>query len=409
MTTREPFDFLTPSARNRSGDDLIFKLNAEARARAKTDKNVVNATLGALLDDSGALMTLPVVAEAFAAIDPQRSAGYAPILGEPQYLRGVVRDLFVESELANWSVAAATPGGSGALCLAVQTFTHPGEAVLVPDLYWGPYKTMTEQNGRRLESWPLFTEKGGLDLFAFEKALDSKVRADGRALVFLNFPCNNPTGYSPTSAEWRSLSEIVRGASKHGAVTILIDHAYARFAEGGGDEWVIPMWNILPDALLLVAWTASKSFAQYGARVGSLVAVHPDPALRERVSNAFGFGCRGTWSNCNHLGQLAIGILLSDETLQQRVRKERSALVELLGKRVSTFNTFAQEHGLKYPRYEGGFFVSVFCDDATLAADRARELGVYVVPQRGSLRVALCGTPEHAIPRLVQTIAKSIA
>jgi hypothetical protein len=60
---------------------------------------------------------------------------------------------------------------------------------------------------------------------------------------------------------------------------------------------------------------------------------------------------------------------------------------------------------LKTPRYEGGFFVAVFAEDAPATAARAREKGVFVVPMDGALRVALCATPTSDIPRLVQVLA----
>lgn len=408
MAKREQFDFLSPASRTRSGDDPIFKLNAEAKERAKTGSRVINATLGALVGDDGVLVTLPVVTEAMAAIDPVRSSGYAPIHGDPGFLRGVVSDLFLDSELRDWAVAAATPGGSGALALAIQTFLEPNQSVLTPDLFWGPYRTMAEHASRRIETFSLFDSKGAFDLFAFERELAARIREQGRALVILNFPCNNPTGFSPNLAEWRAISEIVREAAKSAPIAVLIDHAYARFAGNDGDDWILPMWNILPEALLLVAWTASKSFAQYGARVGALVAVHPDPAVRERLTHAFGFGCRGTWSNCNHLGQLAISLLLTDETLKARVAKERRSMVDLLGRRVAAFNLAARAAELKFPRYDGGFFVSVFCSDPKRVAERAKDQGLFVVPQAGSVRVALCATREADIADTTTILARSI-
>ena len=61
--------------------------------------------------------------------------------------------------------------------------------------------------------------------------------------------------------------------------------------------------------------------------------------------------------------------------------------------------------GLAWPRYEGGFFVTVFRDDAREHALRMKELGVFVVPQPGALRVALCSVAERDIERLVSALA----
>jgi len=162
-------------------------------------------------------------------------------------------------------------------------------------------------------------------------------------------------------------------------------------------------------AELLVAWSASKSFAQYGSRVGCLIAVTPDDGERERIRNALAFSCRGTWSNCNHLGILAITKLLTDPELKARVDAERARLKALIDERVAVFNREAARVGLRTPRYEGGFFVAVFTSDAGATAAGAREEGVFVVPMKGAVRVALCSTPAKDVPRLVEVLGRHVS
>ncbi|MEE2899928.1 MAG: aminotransferase class I/II-fold pyridoxal phosphate-dependent enzyme, partial [Gemmatimonadota bacterium] len=79
-------------------------------------------------------------------------------------------------------------------------------------------------------------------------------------------------------------------------------------------------------------------------------------------------------------------------------------MMEMLRSRVVAFNAAAGEAGLKVPRYEGGFFVAVFTPDGERTAEVMRDEGVYVVPMEGAVRVALCSTPEVAIPRLVEAL-----
>jgi len=401
--------FLIEAARSRSGDDPIFALNAEAQRRARAGEAVVNATLGALMDDQGKLAVMKSVFEALAAVDPQRAAGYAPIAGERGYLDAVVGDLFGASELARYSVAAATPGGTGALHHAIVNFLEPGQALLAPEYYWGPYKTLADHTRRKVETFRMFDGARRFDSAAFERGLEGQLRSQGRALVLLNTPCNNPTGYSLDAQEWSDVTRIVRAAARRAPVALLVDHAYAKFGAPGSERWVEHAAQIVGEALLLVAWTASKSFAQYGARVGALVAVHPDESERKRIDNALAFSCRGTWSNCNHAGQLAIGKLLADATLRARADAEREALRKLLDERVAAFNTAAHAARLDYPRYEGGFFVSVFAPRSDAAAAHMRDAGVFVVPIPGALRVALCSTPARDVPRLVQALAAGLA
>ncbi len=104
----------------------------------------------------------------------------------------------------------------------------------------------------------------------------------------------------------------------------------------------------------------------------------------------------------------AIAKILKDPELAARVDRERDAFVVLLGRRVATWNTFAVTKGLRYPRYDGGFFTTVFTANAFDVARRLKEQGIFVVPQEGAIRVALCSVPEADIERLVEGIAAAI-
>ena len=49
--------------------------------------------------------------------------------------------------------------------------------------------------------------------------------------------------------------------------------------------------------------------------------------------------------------------------------------------------------------------MTVFADDAHERALRMKEKGVFVVPPKGALRVALCSVAEKDVPRLVDALA----
>jgi aromatic-amino-acid transaminase len=400
---------LIPDSQGRPADDPIFALNAEATRRSKAGESIVNATLGALMEDDGRLATMPVVFEALAAVPPDRAAAYAPIAGEPRFLAAVIKDLYNDGPLAQQSVAVATPGGTGALHHAVVNFLEPGEALLTANAYWGPYRTIAQHTGRGLDVFPMFDAHGAFHSQGFAEALESQLDRQSRALILLNTPCNNPTGYSLDDRDWIGLAAALRKASRRGPIALCIDLAYARFGAGPPNHWVRHIQPLVGEVLLLVAWTASKSFAQYGARVGALVASHASADERTRIKSALSFSCRGTWSNCNHLGMLAVTELLENPTLRARADAERERLRALLGERVAAFNRAAAKAGLRYPRYEGGFFVTVFTPDAEATAERMKQLGVYVVPIDGAVRVALCSTPLRDVPRVVEALAAGLA
>ena len=400
---------LIPASADRPGDDPIFALHGEAMGRAAAGESILNATIGALMQDDGRLAILPSVSEALRRVDERRAAAYAPIAGEPEFLSCVIEDLFDAPELRDMAVAVATPGGTGAVDAAIVNFLDVGQELLTTSYYWGPYRILAEHNRRGVATARMFDESGRFDIAAFDAALQGLVARQGRVLAILNTPCHNPTGYSLDEDEWRAVAEALERASQRGTVTLLIDNAYAKFRPPGPERWVKFIGDIVQHTTVLVAWTVSKAFAQYGARVGAIVALHPDARERQRIKNALSYTCRGTWSNCNHLGMLAITDLLSNPTERERSEAERAEMCALLAQRVERFNELAPGANLSFPRYEGGFFVSVFTPDAKLTAGYMRdECGVYIVPLEGAVRVALCATPASAIPRLVEALEAGV-
>lgn len=399
-------EHLIPSNRSRPSDDPIFALNAEAKARKAAGETVLNATVGVLLDDEGALATLPSVSEALRAVPAHVAAAYAPIAGSPDFLRAVAHDVL--GPHAAFAASAATPGGTGALHHAISNFVEHGQAVLTTSFYWGPYKTLADQQGRSLATFRTFDGAGRFDVESLDRELRRILDAQGRALVLLNSPCHNPTGYSLDGDEWDQVAAVVANASKKGPITVMIDGAYALYGARALSHDRERILKMADHAMVLFAWSASKSFTQYGTRVGAIVAFCPDEIERRRVTSALSFSCRGTWSTCNAAGQVAITRALVEPELRARVDAERASLKALLDRRVAVWNESAGAAGLLYPRYDGGFFTTVLCEGAFDAAAALKQDGVYLVPQAGALRVALCSLPERDIPRLVDAISRRV-
>jgi aromatic-amino-acid transaminase len=381
-------------------------LHREATLRKQRGESVVDATIGVLLDDSGALAILPSAARAVHEVPSIEWATYAPIAGTPDFLRAVIEDLLAgEPELARSAVAVATPGGSGAIRHAIANFLEPGQALLTTDWFWSPYRTLCDEADRKLETFEMFDSQGRFNVDALDTAIARNLAEQKRALVVLNDPAHNPTGYTMTDAEWGAVADCIAARASGGPLALLVDCAYFLYGESDLRGRLHHLEKLTASATLLFAWSASKSFTHYGLRVGALVACVEDAAQREVVASALSFSCRGTWSNCNRGGLAAITRLLVDPVLARACDRERGDLKNLLGARVSAFNTHARRQNLHYPRYDGGFFVTVFADDAREKAAAMAADGVYVVPMAGGLRVALCAVPERDIARLVGALA----
>ncbi len=407
---------LIPSHQGRPSDDPIFALSKEAAERRARGESVVNATMGALLDDEGKLAILPTAARAIREVGEEDWAAYAPISGHPQFLRAVLDDLLGgEPDLRAAAIAVATPGGTGALRHAIANHLEPGQALLTTSFYWGPYQTLADEADRRVETFAMFAPQdasgpGGalarpgdstLDLGALDAALARQVAAQGRVLLFLNDPCHNPTGYSMQPAEWDGVVERLLAYAARAPITLLVDTAYFAYNPRDPRAFLAHLRPLLGKVGLLFAWSASKTFTHYGLRVGALVACVADEAERRATEAALSYSCRGVWSNCSRGGQVAVTRLLVDDAARGACDRERRQLTDLLARRVAAWNELARPRGLSYPRYEGGFFVTVFADDAPARALRMKERGVFVVPSKNALRVALCSVAVRDVGRLV--------
>jgi len=287
---------------------------------------------------------------------------------------------------------------------AVVNFLELGQKMLVPSFFWGPYREITRHSGRSLDPFTMFNDDGAFDIDGMAAGIDRHLDEQGRVLLVLNFPCHNPTGYTLSPEEWRRVSDVIVSAGARGPVTVLIDAAYMEFGGESARAWVEIVPSLMEHATVLVAWTASKSMAQYGARIGAIVGLHTDAEERAQMDNALGYTARATWSNCHHLGQRAVTELLTDPELAPRVRAERGEIAALLQTRIAAFNEYAGKAGLPTPHYDAGFFVTMFTPDQDASAAAMRDLGVYTVPIPGAVRVAICATPADAIPRVVSAL-----
>ena len=397
---------LIPARQARPDKDVIFALNAEATRRKQAGESIINATIGSLMNDDGSLAVLSTVSKVLREVPASEWAAYAPIPGTPGYLNAVIDDAFgSQPQLKASATAVATPGGTGALRHALMNYLQSGQSMLTPNFYWGPYQTLAEEHERKVDTFRMFTETGALDVGALDVKLGEHLKTQGRVLLVLNDPCNNPTGYSMTRAEWKSVVEVLL---KHAdqPVTLLVDMAYWLYA-GAGDPsaFLAELLPLLGKTGLLFAWSGSKTFTHYGLRLGALLACEPDEKERASTQAALAYACRGTWSNCVRGGMVGVTKLLTDPALRAACDAERDTLKRLLQSRVDAFNAAALPRGLKYPRYEGGFFVTVFHAEAEAHAKKMMEKGVYVVPQKGALRVALCSAAVAEVPRLVDALA----
>ncbi len=303
---------LIPARQGRPDKDVIFALNGEATKRRAAGESIINGTIGSLMNDDGSLSILDTVTRTLKEVPRGEWAAYAPIPGTPDFLEAVLADTFsTQPQLKAAATAVATPGGTGALRHALMNYLEAGQALLTPSFYWGPYQTLCDEHERKLDTFNMFAADGALDVAALDAKLTAQLASQGRVLLFLNDPCNNPTGYSMTRAEWQAVVKTLLAHADR-PVTLLVDMAYWLYA-GAGDVrgFLAELTPLLGKVGLLFAWSGSKSYTHYGLRVGALIACEPDATVRGQTQAALAYACRGTWSNCVRGGLWAVTRLLT--------------------------------------------------------------------------------------------------
>ena len=400
-------DQLIPTRRAFPADDPIFALNAEAQARKAAGESVLNATVGALLDESGQLVVLESVMDLWRELTAMEVAPYAPIAGDPAFLKALVRRHWPQLDGAG--AACSTPGGSGALALSLRNFLEPGQTVLTTAPFWGPYATLAAENGMTLTTapWPGVDE--ALDAEAWSQALRNLLQAQGRVLLWLNDPCHNPTGRSLTPADRASLLKVLREASGLGPVTLLLDFAYLDYTrEPAAVAAALADYAALgAEGRVLVgaSMSLSKAMTLYGARCGALAFPWcADPALQAALTQS----CRGTWSNCAKAPQALLLRLMKDGKAQARLAAEQRHWSEVLAARATALDVALLAEGIPAVHWTGGFFVCVPVADPEFVCTRLKAEGVFTVPLPEGLRIGLCGMRAAEAPRLGQALRRAL-
>ena len=116
-------------------------------------------------------MVLPTVERMIRTMPVEEICSYAPIGGIPGFNEAVQISLFGQASQRFFVESAPTPGGCGALRHAVWNFLENGDAMLTTDWFWGPYRNICEEHGRRLETFPMFDEEDRFNCGALEQAL----------------------------------------------------------------------------------------------------------------------------------------------------------------------------------------------------------------------------------------------
>ncbi len=374
-------------------EDVIFGISRRANEMIQSagEENVINATIGALLDDDGELIVLSSVDDVFMGLEPTEYAQYAPIGGTPAFRAAAIRAALKSYVPKGQVRAVATPGGTGALRNTVANYSCPGDQILTTDWHWGPYGTIAQELGRKLATFQLFDEDRKFNIEDFSKRINEILAEQDRLVVILNTPAQNPTGYSLTNEDWEKVSVFLADLPPEKRIALLVDTAYIDFA-GDEDKYreFLPVLETLPaNVLPIIAFSMSKTFTLYGLRCGAMICLAQTAEIADEFVKVCEFSSRGTWSNSPRAGQSIIANIFNDADLLAKVTSERADIRNMLLERGHAFEEESARVGLDILPFDGGFFASIPCDDPTAISRKLEKKGIFLVPLAKGLRVSV--------------------
>ena len=396
---------LIPERQHFDGADPIFALNAAAQKRAATGDSVINATIGALLDDDGKLVILKTVMEHYAALTPPEIAPYAPIAGDPAYLLALTQRHWPDA--TSYGAGVATPGGTGGLALSIKNLLQPGDTLLTAAPYWGPYSTIAAENQVKLITAPFPPTGEALDTAAWREKLDSIAADQSRVLVWLNDPCHNPTGRSLSADNRQALLQLLRETASKVPVSLLLDLAYLDYTREPSElKAALDDYRAFGEegkVLVAASLSLSKAFTIYGARAGALVFPWTnDASLQAALSTS----CRGTFSNCARAPMSVLLRISRSAEAREQLAAEHAYWNQKLIERTEALDAALKAEGLAGAPWQGGFFITLEVANPYNVCNKLQDEGVFVVPMPEGLRVGVCALKANDAPRFAAAVRR---
>jgi len=172
----------------------------------------------------------------------------------------------------NWEIKKEeiiySPGTVHALNIAVRTFTHPGEGIIIQRPVYPPFTAAIEANGRELLNNALKCDEDGyyhIDFADFEKkAKDEKTK------MFILCNPHNPTGRIFNQEELRKLSDICAAND----VLIVADEIHGDLVRQ--NQTFTPIAKVVENADHIISFTAiNKTFNLAGLHCTNVIITNP--------------------------------------------------------------------------------------------------------------------------------------
>jgi aromatic-amino-acid transaminase len=377
--------------------DSLLKLIA--LANADTRPNKIDVGVGVYRDGQGRTPVMRAVKAAEKKLwEMQDSKSYLGSKGDEAYAE-LLRPIVLGDHAADDRIVGLqTPGGCGALRLAIQLIAraNPAARVLIGMPTWPNHVPITAGCGLEIVEYPYYDRDQRRIRFAeMMAAIESANAGD---VVLLHGCCHNPTGADLDAGQWR---EVTRAVAER-ALIPLVDIAYQGLGRGL-DEDAAGLRGILEACdEVLVAQSCDKNFSVYRDRVGCLFI---KTASREASDIAMGHVlqiAREMWSMPPDHGAAVVRTVLQDPALEADWRAE---LDEMRARILRIRDRLADaDPRLAYIRDQMGMFSML-----PLSPEQVLELrDAHAIYMADSGRFNILGMADDAIDRFVAAVTDVI-
>ena len=396
-------------------EDIIFSLSERAQIDEKLCgiENIINATIGALVDDKGKLITLKSVYDEYKNLDNDLIAPYAQIAGQKNYIEAVKKACF-KDYMPNGNIrVVASPCGTGSIKMAIFNYTNENEAILVPNWYWGPYKVISEEINRKIENYELFDEEGNFNFNSFKNQFLNLSKNQNQIFTIFNTPAHNPTGYTVTDDEWDKILGLCKDVSLEDEkkIVLFIDIAYIDFSGKDGNDtrkFFKKFSNLPENVLIIIGYSMSKGYTAYGMRSGACICISSNKDIADEFYYSCSHSARANWSNCNRGAMELLSTIMNDEEKLKRYEQERNNYKNLLKERAKSFVDESKDINLEILPYRDGFFVSIPCEKPIDVCEKAIESKLYMIPLKMGVRFAVCAVSKEKCKKAPRIIKEAI-
>jgi aromatic-amino-acid transaminase len=385
----------------------ILKISKDAIEAAKHYDDVINASIGMFYDEDKKIGGMPTVSKAIKGLTDDELLPYPAVDGGPAFRKNVISWVLgkYEKEITEkmFVSACATPGGSGAIASTFSVCATPGDSIFVSDIRW-QYERFADRAKLNVFEHNLF--KGdGFDLDSFKSRLESLGKIQKRIIVIINDPCHNPTGFTLSETEFKSILDIL-SEQKNNEIIFLYDLAYLEYShESDNRKKISYLPRLESHVTTIIAFSGSKTFGVYGMRLGAAIILSKSESRTKELHLRYVNEARGSWS-ATPTPSIELFNKFAEEKHRQDFLKDLEKINTIVQARSASFVSQAKDIGLKTHPFRSGFYTVVLTKNPDQDYLKLAEHRIFAVPMNGGVRFALCSLSQKEILGLPQKIKK---